>query len=151
VTHLRDQAREQLTILPLNGLANGTEMAASLGDADAHNNSAAARTRLAGTPEHIEYLGVAPGSGAREIKVGLARAQSGTHVPEPIVQHFWDSPMKGTGLAPGERPAVALRVDTGHPEGLIDIDISQAGQEALIEQQRFDLPVSGFQHGRKSS
>jgi hypothetical protein len=72
---VRDQAKKQLTTLPLNGLANGTEMAASLGDADAHNISAAARTRLAGAPEHIECLGVAPGPVARKIKVCLARAQ----------------------------------------------------------------------------
>ena len=116
-------------------------MAASLGNADTRNNSATTRTRLAGAPEYIEFLRVSPCPVSRKIKVGLARTQGGAQVLQSFFQDLRDAPMQGTDLAPGERMADALRVNAGFPEGFIDIDVAQAGQKSLVQQQRFDLAL----------
>jgi hypothetical protein len=42
-------------------------------------------------------------------------------------------------------------VDPGSPQGLIDIYIPQSGQEGLIQQERFELPLTALQHFFKRS
>lgn len=39
-----------------------------------------------------------------------------------------------------------LRVEPCFPKSFIDVDIPQAGDEALIEQKWFQLPLAGFHH-----
>ena len=124
-------------------------MAASLGHDDAYDHSAAAWAGPAGAAKNLECFRVLARPAARQVKIALAGAKRRAQVFQTLFQDVGYGPVQVPNLMNGERTAGALRVNPGRPEGFIDVDIAQASQKLLVQQQGFDLAIRLLQHRRK--
>jgi hypothetical protein len=119
-------------------LALGTDVRASLPHGDPLNRCVTARTRLT-----FPAVGDEPASEISSGAVGLpeiAVRQRGAALTNGSAQRRLYRPVEHLDLSIGEAVSRAKRVNASLPERLIDVDVPQASQEALIEQKGLDSP-----------
>ena len=64
---------------------------------------------------------------------------------DPFFQHFSDSHPQDLGFVHSDQVRLYQRMEPCHVQSFVSIDVSQPGQEGLIEQKRLELPVLGVQ------
>ena len=74
-------------------------------------------------------------------------AQGGPAGADGACEGLADGPAEAAGLLAVEGASRLQRVDSGAKEGLVGIDVADAGDDLLIEQRRFDRPAGGGQGG----
>ena len=84
---------------------------------------------------------------ALTVDVGFDRAAALLH---RFLQHMDDRFVQPFPLGPGKAIRRALRMDAGREQRFICIDIADADDIELIEQQGFDLPLAMSQHGAEA-
>ena len=68
---------------------------------------------------------------------------------DPLEKHLPDGCQQNRGLLLIQRACPGLRVDSGREQAFIGVDITQTGNEGLIQQQRFDRAFVLVQAGIK--
>jgi hypothetical protein len=101
------------------------------------NRALTARAGKVGSAIDLELLPVATHPSRDGGKIRLAAAQRRSEVFDPLPQDLTDRAVQCPDLSLGQRRRDAAGVYAGLPERLISIDIAQAGQETLIEEQWF--------------
>jgi len=103
-------------------------MAATPGDDDAPDGAAAAAAGLAGAlvdaQARLEIAGAA-------LDVHVV-AEAGALELDGMVQDFSDRPKKAAGFPRGNPCGLRQRMDAGHKERLISIDVAKPGQQLLV-------------------
>nr|ABZ10024.1 hypothetical protein ALOHA_HF4000APKG10F13ctg1g7 [uncultured marine microorganism HF4000_APKG10F13] len=117
-------------------------MGAPLRDDAALNGRSAMVARLTAATEDAQLAAEAPWRTVRACEVldgcpprGDGSAQDGA-----------DAPMQPPHFACGERVGGPQRVDASSVQRLVDIDVPEAGEEALVEQQRLQPRPTRRQH-----
>ena len=82
-----------------------------------------------------------------KIPTAVNPVDTGTIMADAILQHIPDRHTQDFGLVRRDRIRVRQRVEPGHMQGLVGIDVTQTGEERLVKQERLELPVLGMQRG----
>jgi hypothetical protein len=106
-------------------------MRAAPAQADALDGRATARAGLPGAPEDGQVPQV-PALLPRGVAV-LRVTQARPAVADGRGQHVADGGVQPGDLLRGEAARLPLRVQPGQEQGLVGVDVAQAGQLALIE------------------
>ena len=126
-------------------LAAGAEMRSSSADHDALEWSAAsdARGGRRTTPVDAEI-----GLVGTRFPVGILEAREGRPpVLEPLAQHGADRSMESLDLRRRDAVGAALRMETSTEKRLVDVDVAQASDQALIEKNALELAGTACQAG----
>ena len=125
-----------LIILPL--LAARTEGGAALGDDDFDEGRAAAFARKPAATVGFHALAVTAGFAVHVAVVGLPFAEGGAAILNTDTEDVANGAVEGFALVGCEGAGAALGMNRGGPEGFVGIDVTDTGNERLIEQQRLD-------------
>jgi len=123
-------------------LAARAEVAAAPRDHEAPDRPAATTAGFAGALVNAQALGVIAGAALDVNVVAEARALE----LHGVLQDFPDCPEKAAGLPGGNPAGLRQRMDAGHKERLIRIDVAKPGQQLLVHQPTLDGAAAGA-HG----
>ncbi len=126
-------------------LATGAEMRSSSTDHDALEWSTAsdARRGRRTTPVDAEI-----GLVGTRFPVGVLEAGEGrSPVVEPLAQHGADRSMEALDFRRRDAVGAALRMETSAEERLVDVNVAEASDEALIEENALELAGAACQAG----
>ena len=121
-------------------------MRAPLPHHDAPDRPAAAIARLIGAPIDRQPLRILARLAVRADVVAEARAPVG----DPFAQDLAHGAVETPDIAGVERVGRPQRMEPRAPERLIGVDVPDAGDEALVEQQRLQLRRSTSQPLRQA-
>lgn len=130
-------------------LAGGADMCRSLPHHDAFDCRGTHRAGLTGAPEHPQTVTIAAGASPDRVEVGLAGAECRAHVAESPAKDTSYRTVEPAGIGRRERVGTGARMEPCLKERFVDIDISEPGEEGLVQQQRFEHAVPGAQPQRE--
>ena len=114
-------------------------MGAALSYHKTGDDPTATRARFTGAAEDLEFVPVAAPMAGNGVKCRFTGTQRGAQVAQPATEHFTDGPMQATNFGVGQLIRCPGGMEAGIPQGFIDIDVAQPGQEVLVQQQGFEL------------
>src|SRR5688500_7341958 len=117
------------------GLAMRTEVSAPLAHHDALDPAPASVAWLLRSPIHRQPFRVLPGLAVRADVIAEARAA----VRDPLAQDLAYCAMKPSHFTCNQRVRGAQRMESRAPQRLVRVDVPDAGDEALVEEQRLEL------------
>jgi len=104
-------------------------------DHDALDGAAAARARLLLPPEDPQVL-LVPSFPAIHFAIGPVKGRA--LVGQCLTQHLTDGLVEPLDFFTRQGIRFALGVDARHEEGLVSVDVADASDELLVEQQRLE-------------
>jgi hypothetical protein len=116
-------------------------MRTSLAHDDTFNSRFAARTGGTRPPENLEGFAVAAAVLANRAECRLTGAERRPRILQAASQHFPYGAMQTLDLRIRQSGGFPARVYSGIPQGLIDVNVPQTGNESLIQKQRFQNPL----------
>lgn len=112
-------------------------MGAALAEGDALDGRAADGTGLAGALVDAEVV--------LKIAAAIDPIDGGAIAANAFFQNTAYSLKESGGLLRGKPVRQRQGVQAGQVKGFVGVDVSQAGEESLVEQQRFELAMVGVQ------
>ena len=116
----------------------GAKVRPALADHDLLYCRSAHRAGLAGSAVGIEIV--------LEFTPAVDPIQAGTEAADTLAQYLLDGLMQALSLGEGQGIGFTQGVDPSSEQALICIDIAQAGNERLVQQQGFDGTGVRLQH-----
>lgn len=127
-------------------LAARTDMCAPLSDNDALDGCAASGTRLPGPAEHLQSLMIAAPPASHRVEVRVSFPERCAHIAEAAMQHGPDGMVQTPCFLRGKLGRPATWMKPCQPQGFVHIDIAQAGDRRLVEQQRLQSSLTRLEY-----
>ena len=87
--------------------------------------------------KNLQLIFVAAATIGHRIKIGLTGSKRCAEVLQTPFQYPWDGQAQGLGLRFGQSGCQAAGVQSGLPQGFIDVNVAEAGDKCLVQQQGF--------------
>lgn len=122
---------------PSSFLTLRTEVETPPAQNTALNRRAAADTGFAGAPVDLGAVSAFFAEGVAVARVG----QRGAAALHGAAQHGFHGAMQATRFVVGQRRAESFGMDARLKQGFVRVDVSDAGDDALVEQRGFDFDL----------